>query len=119
MSVIITDDTIEQIYKWIKECCDKNRMPGLTETIKVQFSNRLVTTWGRAWSNKIELSTLLWVSGSETDKKDTVIHETCHIIVKRKYGSESTIKSHGKEWQLCMKIAGLDPKATNSIVIEV
>lgn len=119
MSVTITDDTIEKIYDWIKECCIKNRMEHLASEISVKFNNRLIKTWGRAWcsSNSIELSTLLWLAGSETDKRDTVIHETCHIIVHHKYGSD--LDSHGKEWELCMIMSGLDPKLAYPINIKV
>lgn len=96
-------------------------MAWLTNHIRFKFNNRLTRIWGRAWqpNNLIELSTLLWLAGSEQDKKDTIIHEACHIIVWHKYGNTPDIKHHGKEWKMCMTLSGVEPDVTGRVRIKV
>lgn len=121
MSVTITPRTDNKIRGWIREACAANQVPALAEIIYFKFNNRLCRMFGEAWIRKrlIVISTLLWKSSSNRNRRDTIIHETCHIIVYYIYGSGPEIKPHGEEWKLCMELAGCEPVPTGELEIKV
>lgn len=61
---------------------------------------------------RIRLSVPLWERASEQDRRETVIHEACHVVVFYKDGNSS---SHGLEWREAMLNCGVEPNRTHSV----
>jgi predicted SprT family Zn-dependent metalloprotease len=59
------------------------------------------------------LSIALWSRASEQDRRETVIHETCHVIVGYKHGFLAS--HHGAEWKQAMKNCGVEPVRTHNV----
>src|SRR6185436_3239730 len=99
--------------KGIKEAiafaCEANGVPEIIPRISVQFNPRFTNRMGDALFNgtimRIRLSTPLWGRASDEQKRETVIHEACHIIARYKHGLD--IRPHGYHWISCMKKAGI------------
>jgi SprT protein len=100
------------IPKLIQYACDTNNVSELAETIEFKFNKRFTKRLGDANANTrtIRFSTLLWERASEEQRKETVIHETCHIVAYYKawMQKQHILDSHGKEWVTAMKNAGYD-----------
>jgi SprT protein len=62
---------------------------------------------------RIRLSIPLWPRASDKDRMETVIHETCHIIIFYKHGQFVT--NHGVEWRQAMKNCGVEPTRLHSV----
>ena len=109
MSSIILDASSmsekEMINQWIFHACRTNNVPELYNNISWSFDNRLTRCIGKAFVgvNMIKFSAPLWPRADMVERKNTVIHEACHIIAFRKYGH---VKSHGHEWKHCMRQTG-------------
>lgn len=60
---------------------------------------------------RIRLSEPMWPMRTEAERRDTVIHEVCHIVVR--YEEATTLskrsKHHGPEWKAKMRQCGLEP----------
>lgn len=90
-----------EISDLIKETCEKANAANLFEKITWSYNKRLTGVLGRAWSrNHIEFSTKIFDLIEPEERRDTIIHETCHLIAWFLYGYE--ISAHGKEWKRLM-----------------
>ena len=96
----------EQVEQWIQYACDMNNMPELADEITYDFRNGMTKTAGLAYrqAKYITFSTILWNRATQEERKQLVVHETCHIVACEKYNVEP---SHGKEWQQCMANANV------------
>ncbi len=86
----------------VDACHDLNR-PDLIGQIRIEFSSTLRKTVGQArYIEKIVvLSRHYWAYLPEYEKRDTVIHEVCHLATP---GS-----GHGREWKDAMMDCGVPP----------
>lgn len=55
-------------------------------------------------TGRIRFSTLFWPSMTESQRRNTVIHEVCHLVAHKLYGP--FIKPHGREWKALMLDCG-------------
>lgn len=116
---VVSDPTI---YEWVRFACSKNDVPELAARIEV-FWNRLFTRRlgdavysKRIQRGRIRLSVPLWGRCSETQKRETTIHEACHVVVGYKFWNDiAKIKPHGKEWRDAMKRCGVQPNVYHNI----
>ena len=80
------------IKEWIRFACECNEVPELAQVIVVEWNPRFTRRLGDAgyspitYRARIRLSIPLWPRASEQDRRETVIHETCHLIVGFKHG---------------------------------
>lgn len=106
--------SIDKAKLWIKEACMYNDQKWMPTFISFNFSNKLFVSFGIAkYPNTIEISKVIWNKASEKQKRNTVMHEACHIIAWFKYGTN--IKGHGKEWKECMMRCNLKPEVYHKI----
>lgn len=99
----------------IKETCEKLGFADLVAKIRWCWNSKLTRAIGRATyrKNVIDLSHKLFQLISPTERRDTIIHEVCHLIAYEKFvvrGGRS-IKGHGPEWKMLMRQAGGTPKS--------
>lgn len=111
MTFMLTSDIDSQV----KRTCEILGFPDLITKIRWRWNARLTRSIGRATYRKmfIDLSTKLFMLLSPTQRRDTIIHEVCHLIAYHKYVTllGRRIKGHGKEWKMLMRLAGGTPKA--------
>ena len=106
------------IKEWIRFACDCNNVDELAQVIVVEWNSRFTRRLGDAAYNsvtfrgRIRLSTPLWPRGSEVDRRETVIHEACHIIVGYQFGQ---VAQHGSEWKEAMRACSVEPLRTHTI----
>jgi len=108
-----------KIRKWIRFACDCNGVPELAQVILVEWNGRFTHRLGDAIYNRISmrarirLSLPLWQRLSEETRRETVIHEACHVIVGFKHGFVR--RPHGSEWKEAMRNCGVNPRRLHSI----
>ena len=91
----------------------------LAQVIVVEWNQRFTRRMGDASYNpftyraRIRLSIPLWPRASEQERRETVIHETCHCIVKYKHGP--FVSDHGEEWRQAMRACGVEPLRTHNV----
>ena len=107
-----------RIRQWIRYACECNGVPELAQVIQVEWKARFTRRMGDALYNpqtfnaRIRLSVPLWSRASEEEHRETVIHESCHVIVGYRFGS---VPSHGPEWKEAMTKCGLKPVPTHNV----
>jgi SprT protein len=100
------------IREWIRFACERNEVPELAQVILVEWNPRFTRRLGDAgyssttFRARIRLSIPLWPRTSERDRRETVIHEACHIIVSYRFGFVAA--PHGPEWKKAMKNCGVE-----------
>ena len=110
----------------INQTCQANDCPELSALITYEWSNRLTTTIGKAYCNRnrktwrIKLSRPLFAKADTEERKNTVAHETCHLIVWYKYNEYHTNPhaSHGYTWRKCMIEAGYTPSRYHNVPVQ-
>jgi SprT protein len=110
--------TNSEVWEWIRFACDCHGRPDIVDRIQLEWSNRMTNAMGRAsrkgWETDytIKLSTKLFARASDAEKRQTVIHEACHII-------DAIINdvrmSHGPSWKDCMRRADCEPLRCHSV----
>jgi SprT protein len=105
---------------WVRFACECNQVPDLAQMILVEWNPRFTRRLGDGYYNnrvllgaRIRLSLPLWPRASEEDRRETVIHETCHVVVGLKFGRQA--RHHGPEWRQAMKNCGVEPLRTHSV----
>ncbi len=107
-----------QIRRWVRFACECNDVPELYLAITIEWNRRFTRRLGdgmyhpRSYQARIRLSIPLWSRASAEERRETVIHEACHVIVGYKCGS---VPSHGPEWKDAMRNCGLEPIPTHSV----
>ncbi len=107
-----------KIRGWIKHACDCNSVPELAQVILVEWNGRFTHRLGDArycptsMRARIRLSVPLWPRISEEERRETVVHETCHCIVGYKFGF---VPAHSSEWKQAMQNCGIEPRRLHSI----
>ena len=86
--------------------------------LKIRWSNAYTRVMGRAKTNRtktqfeVSFSDQLWDRATEEQKRNTVIHEVCHIVC---FIRHPFAKGHGVEWKQLMLAAGETPSRTIKI----
>ncbi len=96
-----------EIRATIAKTCAKCGYPKLGKTIPFTFNKRFTDSFGAAGSGAVEFSGPLWGRATPKQRKQVIIHETCHVLSEEKYGEN--IKPHGQEWEEMMELAGAEP----------
>lgn len=117
MRTSFEDDIMEdrQIREWIRFACERNKVPELAQVILVEWNPRFTRRLGDAgyssitFRARIRLSSPLWPRTPEIDRRETVIHEACHIIVG------FAAAAHGSEWKEAMENCGVEPLRLHSV----
>ena len=107
------------IRSWIRFACDCNEVPELAQAVLVEWNGRFTKRLGDAAYNsityraKVRLSIPLWPRASDQDRRETVIHEACHLVAFYKHGVVAA--QHGSEWKEAMKNCGIRPLRLHSV----
>jgi len=107
------------IRSWIRFACDSNEVPELAQVILVEWNRRFTRRLGDAgyssttYRAKIRLSLPLWPRASDQDRRETVIHEVCHLVAYYKFGQVAA--PHGSQWQEAMKNCGVEPLRLHTV----
>ena len=113
-----TPEDRRHVGHWIRFACECNLVPELAQVILVEWNPRFTRRLGDGGYNRhsmgarVRLSLPLWPRASEADRRETVIHETCHVIIGYKFGNA---RHHGPEWKEAMKNCGVEPQRTHSV----
>ena len=121
--------TNEDVRKLINYTCDKCGVPELAPRIRFEWSNQLKTTMGNARvvisaqgnGGHIKLSVPVYSLASHKDQIETVIHETCHIVVSYKYirgDYRARPKGHGREWKNAMHACGIAAERCHKVPVK-
>jgi SprT protein len=109
----------DPIREQIEAACRACGVPELAGRIRVIWSARFSARMGDARWDKvrgvglIRLSRPLWPKASAEERRETVIHETCHVIADRRFGGK---QGHGLAWQHMMLLCGYpEPKRCHSV----
>ncbi len=93
----------------ITEACRACGVPDLANRIRVLWSSRFISRMGDARWDQVEgigmirLSRPLWPKASDLERRETVIHETCHVIADCRFGGK---QGHGPRWRQMMALCG-------------
>jgi SprT protein len=106
------------IREWLCFACNQNSVPELAQVIVVEWNARFTRRMGDAlyspstFRARIRLSIPLWERASEQDRRETVIHEACHLVVFYKHPNAA---QHGPEWREAMRNCGVEPQRTHNV----
>lgn len=118
MSSISQSSTL-QIHEWIDFALDRNEVNYLSNMIRVRWNKRFVRRFADAGyilnptRGIIRISPLIWERASETERRETIIHEACHIVAFHLHGT--AIKPHGVEWRQAMANCEVEPVRCHNI----
>ena len=110
----------QQIRVWIREALQILGETALENKISVEFNNDFTRRMGDASRDrftktyKVRFSVPLWPLASETDRRETVFHEICHVVDMAR-GTFSSREAHGYNWARLMIQCGLAPKRCHNI----
>lgn len=122
----IVSETFDTLNEWLID--EKT-----TKKIEIVWSNKLKTTAGTAGSGiTITLSNVLWERADTAQRREVIVHETCHLVVQRRYQRnklsqhkyfnnydddiDNDYRGHGEIWKNCMIACGYtDPKICHTI----
>jgi SprT protein len=120
--------TNNEVREWIQFACDCNGCSELAGTVQLCWSNRMTSSMGIAAYNArkdeftIKLSGPLFARATDEQKRQTVIHEACHIIeayLGRYDGWDGRVRyakmTHGPGWAKCMRAADCDAERYHQV----
>lgn len=112
------DIWLAEISVWIDQTKEKL---GFTGDIKFTFSDRFVTKLGEAsvsykGENTVRFSSMLWERATIEERRETVIHEVCHIVNIHRGGHDRS-GSHGRHWKQLMIQCGVEPKRCHDVKV--
>ena len=107
-------ETLAEAAVLVVEIFELLCVPELSDRTTVEFNNRFTSRGGdalyRLRKGKIRLSGVLWADATQQQRRQTVIHEACHIVQRYLYTDRSTCPAHGIVWQRLMRRCGVEPK---------
>jgi SprT protein len=120
--------TNNEVHEWIKYACECNGNDDIADKIRLKWSNRMTSAMGIASFDPktqvytIKLSVPLFKRATEEQKRQTVIHEACHIVevVNRGYVDWNgrvvyPRMSHGPYWAKAMRNADCKPDVYHKV----
>lgn len=107
-----TYETLTEIRALVDETCAALGMPNAVTTI--QWNGRFSNRMGDAnWVlRRVRFSSVLWPRATVEDRRQTIIHEVCHIVANVTAGK--TVR-HGLAWKATMRRAGVRPDRCHSV----
>ena len=111
----------EDVSRWVAET--KTRLGHSEMNIRVEWSTRLTNAMGKAFCprvlgmpQRIKLSTQIWPRASHEERRQTTIHEVCHIIAYHEaLLNNIRINPHGYEWEVLMRRCGVPPERCHEV----
>ncbi len=117
----ITVQMKHNVRAWVDDALEQLGYPDLQ--ILIGWNSRFTSRMGDASCpyliGGIRLSIPLWPRASESERREVVLHEVCHVVViyeNKKTGKK--VRSHGREWQHKMRQLGLEPKRCHQVSTE-
>jgi len=110
--------TTNEVWEWIRFACECNGRSDIAGRIRLEWSNRLTSSMGNASKKAINdyyvirLSIKLFARASDEERRQTVIHEACHVIDGI---VNNTRMSHGSGWATCMRRADSNPERCHTV----
>jgi predicted SprT family Zn-dependent metalloprotease len=102
------------------EACDIANQSKLADKIKIEWSNRAITRLGSAsrLTYTITLALKSWPLLPFDERKETVYHETAHLIALHEGGLDSW--GHTSKWKEVMRRLGYkNPESCHSVISEL
>jgi hypothetical protein len=112
-----------------RQTCDHLEIQDIYPEILWSFTNKLKKTLAEAvyWKNpggvmqwRINYDTKCWIAMGTEGRKNTIIHEVCHLAVEKIHGhnarpkkDEVAVLDHGEQWQALMLKCGEEPFLDN------
>ena len=98
-------DTLNEMQVLVDETLEKLGRADLKPYL--QWNRRFTTRIADANRDRcrIRFGPKAWALLDDNGRRETIIHETCHLV---------THERHGREWRAAMWRCGLRPRATNS-----
>lgn len=109
----------EMIRGWIDFALERNDVAYLSNMIQVQWNKRFTRKFAEAGygtcplRGRIRISPMIWERATAEQRRETVIHEACHIVAYHVHGLD--IKPHGVEWKSAIKKCGVEPLRCHDI----
>jgi SprT protein len=110
---LTSDKRIRRVLTWAGNRCS---MPRFARTIEVRWNYRFTNLIGKAsfrkkektWLPLVELSAKLWNFIDEKERRESLIHEACHLFAFEKFTKRQgkIIRGHGPEWKEMMALCG-------------
>jgi SprT protein len=114
--------TRQEAYELINKTFIKCGQPDLVGKVSIQFNARFTSRMGDAvyWKRndrgRVRLSSPLWHYASADERRNTIIHEACHILAERENqknyiigrGRRPKRVGHGLAWREFMGRAGIE-----------
>lgn len=110
----------QQVRKWIKETLQIFGLENLESKLVVLYKSSFTRRMGDASRNisagtyTVRFSIPLWAFATDLQRKETVVHEMCHII-DMIHGTYNSKEAHGYSWSQLMIKCGFRPNRCMSI----
>lgn len=103
---------------WADDALERLGYPDLQVLIEwhPRFTARLGDATLKHGVGFVRLSVPLWPRASANERRETVLHEICHVVVR--YESKKSgkrVRSHGHAWQHKMRTLGIEPKRCHKV----
>ncbi|MEW4453034.1 SprT-like domain-containing protein [Bremerella sp. JC817] len=109
----------EMIRDWLDFALGCNDVSCLSSMIRVRWNKRFTRKFADAGygtcppRGRIRISPMIWERATREQRRETLIHEACHIVAYHLHGL--AIKPHGIEWRQAMVKCGVEPVVTHNI----
>ena len=89
--------------------------PVLMHKVTWDWNRRMSATLGRAIydDNHLQFSTKLWAEVTPDRRRETVIHEGCHLAANELFDH----REHGEPWKRLMQICSVEPRECHDIAL--
>jgi predicted SprT family Zn-dependent metalloprotease len=109
--------TLAEVRKVVEDTCTHCGYATVASAITLAWSNRMTAAMGNAaykrdGSFTVKLSTPLFLRATVEERRQTVIHEVCHVLDKV---VNKVRMSHGRSWKGMMRRAGVAPKRCHNV----
>jgi len=117
--------TSVEIEALMRQTCKTCGISDIFSEIAWRFEKRFTVTLGQAeyWTDScgknhwlIRYAAGMWIPIGVEARKNTIVHEVCHLAVERLYGhcwkpkpGQERVTDHGKHFRMLMKKCGEDP----------
>ena len=99
--LLTAEDEIQEVVEFAVETTELN------QEVTWSWNRRLTSTLGRAYGRgkRIELSKPIWPVTDPEMRRETIVHEVCHVAAYLLFGGDLS-NSHGWEWVMMMERCG-------------
>lgn len=116
----VTDSMKNKVCGQVEETLEILGHLDLLEHLKIGWSSRFTSAMGKARyslvTKEIRFSIPLWPRATEEQRRETVIHEVCHIVSRKEANDRGiNIRAHGPEWRALMRKCGVKPDRTHDV----